>query len=319
MGKAKLSRQFFAAVLVAASVATALGQAPAGPLTEARELVDSGRLSKAESSLRAYLADHPDSADAHFLLGYVLFREQKATESLAEFTAGAKVRRPKADELETVASDYVLLGDFADADKWFSEVTVENPGDAHAWYLLGRTKYNEGRYDEAVSSFERALSLRPKYVDAQNNLGLSLRELNKLDEAKVAFQTAIDWQGNAPVDAQPYLNLGALLADQEDLNKAIPLLEKAVALSPENPKVHEQLGAAYAAQNDLPRAQSELQRAIALAPDTSALHFKLGEIYRKQKMRELAQHEFEICARLNSTHSSSTTPNPFQPASPLPK
>jgi len=319
MRNAKLRRPLFTAVLVIVSLKIVFGQSPADPLAEARELLTAGRLSKSEASIRSYLKDHPDSADAHFLLGFVLFREQKATESLAEFTAGAKVRRPKASELETVASDYVLLGDFADADKWFTEVTAETPNDSHAWYLLGRTKYNEGRYDEAVSSFEKALSLRPKYVEAENNLGLSLRELNKLDQAQAAFQAAIDWQGTEPADAQPYLNLGGLLADQGDLDQAIPLLLKAVTLSPDNPKTHEQLGAAYAAQNDLPKAQSELERAVALAPDTSALHFKLGEIYRKQKMRDLAQHEFAICAKLNSTHSSSTTPNPFQPLPAEPK
>jgi tetratricopeptide (TPR) repeat protein len=306
-------------ILAGVCACAALGQPSAEPLAEARGLLAAGRLSESESSIRTYLNGHPDSADAHFLLGFVLFREKKAKESLAEFTAGAKFRRPGVHELETVASDYVLLGDFADADKWFSEVTLESPNDAHAWYLLGRTKYNEGRYDEAASIFEKALVLHPKDVEAENNLGLSLRELNKLTEAKAAFQAAIDWQGNSPVDAQPYLNLGSLLADQGEFDKAIPLLVKAVTLSPENPATHEQLGKAYEEQKDLPKAQSELERAVKLAPDVSALHYKLGEIYRKQKMRELAQREFEICAKLNSTHSSNATPNPFQPAPPEPK
>ena len=122
----------------------------------------------------------------------MLLREQKAVESLAEFTAGARIRRPKADELKTVASDYVLLGDFADADKWFTEVTQEDPKDAGAWYLLGRTKYNENAFADAISSFERALALRPKYIEAENNLGLAWRELNNPEKAKAAFQTAID-------------------------------------------------------------------------------------------------------------------------------
>jgi tetratricopeptide (TPR) repeat protein len=290
----------------------AIGQQSADPLSESRTLLASGQLAKSEASLHAYLAEHPASAEAHFLLGYVLFREQKAKDSLAEFTAGAQVRLPKAEELKTVASDYVLLHDYSDADKWFSEVTVESPNDADAWYLLGRTKYNEERYDEAVSSFERALLLHPRYIEAENNLGLSFRELNELDMAKVAFQAAIDWQGNSPVDAQPYLNLGSLLAAQGGFDKAITNLVQAVALSPDNPKTHEELGSAYDAQGDLVKAQSELEKAVALAPDTSALHYKLAKIYRKQGLLELSRHEFEACAKLNSTNSSNTTPNPLQ-------
>jgi len=290
----------------------ALSQQSADQLAEARAFLASGLLAKSEASLRTYLTDHPASADAHFLLGDVLFREQKAQASLAEFTAGAKVRRPNSEDLKTVASDYVLLHDYSDADKWFSAATVESTKDANAWYLLGRTKYNEELYNEAIPNFEHALLLRPKYIEAENNLGLSLRALNKLDQARAAFQIAIDWQASSPVDAQPYLNLGTLLTEQGDLEKAIPCLLKAVSLAPNNPKTHEELAGAYKAQNNLPNAQSELERAVALAPDISALHYKLAEVYRKEGLKDLARHEFEICEKLGSTHSSNTTPNPLQ-------
>ena len=308
-----LRLQFVGLALVSLSAMQARGQGAANPLAEARDYLAAGRLAKSESTLRTYLSEHPDSADAHFLLGYTLFREKKATESLAEYTAGAKFRRPAAQDFEAIASDYVLLDDFTDADKWFTEVTVEKPQDEHAWYLLGRTKYKEGRHEEAVASFEHALALRPKYVEAEDNLGLALRELNRQDQAREAFQKAIEWQGDTPVNPQPFLNLGSMLIEEEQAAKAVPLLQKAASLAPENPAIHERLGAAYVAENDLPKAQGELQAAVKLAPDTSALHFKLGEIYRKQKMRELAQQEFAICAKLNSTHSSRDTPNPFQP------
>ncbi len=310
----KMTLQFQLWVLVFAQLCTItmLSQQPTDQLAEARAFLASGQLAKSEASLHAYLVDHSASADAHFLLGDVLFREKKAQDSLAEFTAGAKVRRPNSEDLKIVASDYVLLHDYLDADKWFSAVTVENPNDADAWYLLGRTKYNEELYNEAIPNFEHALLLRPKYIEAENNLGLSLRELNKLDQAKAAFEAAIDWQSSSPVDAQPYLNLGTLLTEQGDLEKAIPNLLKAVTLSPNNPKTHEELANAYKAQNNLSNAQSELERAVALAPDISALHYKLAEIYRKQGFKELARHEFEICEKLGSTHSSNTTPNPLQ-------
>jgi Flp pilus assembly protein TadD len=304
--------------LVILCAKAALSQQNADPLAEARALLAEGKLVDSETSIRKYLRGYTNSADAHFLLGYVLFREQKPKDSLAEFTAGAAIRRPVADDLKTVASDYVLLGAFADADRWFSEVLSENPQDVDVWYLLGRTKYNEGRYGEAASSFQRALALRPKYIEAENNLGLCRRELNDLDQAKAAFQNAIDWQGSLPSDSQPYLNLGTLLVDQGDYETAVRHLSRAAALSPDNPKIHEELGIAYEAQGNLPKAQAEFERAIVLAPNTPGLHFKLASLYRKEGLRDLARHEFEICAKLNSTHSSPETPNPFLPNSAAP-
>ena len=288
------------------------------PLAEPRSLLAEGKLASSEAALHDYLKDHPTSTDAHFLLGYVLFREQKPVDSLAEFTAGARTRRPKADELKAVASDYVLLHDFADADKWFTEVIVEKPDDADAWYLLGRTKYNENSFTEAVSSFQRSLALHPRNVEAENNLGLAWQGSNSPDKAREAFQTAIDWQGAAPTDPQPFLNLGTMLAEEPDFDHAMPLLLKAAMLSPDNPKVHEELGHVYEAQQNLPKAQSELERAVALAPDASALHFKLGQVYRREGMQESAQREFALCEKLNSTHSSTSTPNHLKPDQPGP-
>jgi Flp pilus assembly protein TadD len=308
-----------ALVLALAYPGFAHSQSTADPLAEARDLITAGRFARSEAWLHTYLSTHSASADAHFLLGYVLFREEKARESLAEFTAGAAVRRPKADEFKTIASDYVLLGAYSDADKWFTEVTSETPNDAETWYLLGRTKYNEGRYEECVVSFEHALALRPKDAKSENNLGLCHRELTQLKEAKTAFETAIEWQGQTPTDAQPFLNLGTLEADAGDWENAIGHLATAAALSPGNPKIHEQLGAAYQEHGDMSKAEAELTQAITLAPNSSGAHFKLAGLYRKEGKRDLAKREFDICARLNSTHSSSDTPNPYLPNSAAPK
>ena len=295
------------------------GQTSPDPLSRAHALLDAGKIQDAESVLRTEIAANPSSADAHFLLGYALFREQKARESLAAFTAGAKFRRPNADELKVVAADYVMLGDYSDADKWFSRVVAETPNDFDAWYLLGRTKYNENEYAASIADFEHAIALHPRYVEAENNMGLAWKGLNDRDKAQAAFQAAIDWQGTQPTDAQPFLNLGALLADQGDDAKAIPFLTRAVALAPKNPSVHEELGKVYLAINRLSEAQSELEQAIALAPDTSSLHYKLAQILRKEGQDKRAKEEFAICERLNGAHSSSKTPNPPSLNKPDPK
>lgn len=286
-------------------------QSPADPLAPVRALVDQGKLPEAEAALRTWITANPNSADAHFLLGYVLFREKKARESLAEFTAGAKTRRPSPEELKTVASDYILLDDLVDADKWFSEVVTESPDDANAHYLLGRTRFNENDYRGAIASFERSLALHPKYVEAENNIGLAWRELNETDKARIAFETAIEWQGSAPTDAQPFLNLGKLYGDQHQPAKAIEYLQRAAELAPNNPTIHEELSHVYAAQPDLPKAQAELEKAIALAPNVSSLHYQLGQLYRRQGLAAQAKKEFDLTAKLSGSHSSDKTPNPL--------
>jgi Flp pilus assembly protein TadD len=314
-----VSRRSSVYLLVACALllpGAAISQSEADSLKTAHSLLADGKFTEAEAALRRYLKDNPSSAEAHFLLGDVLFHEKRAVESLSEFTAGAKFTSPAAAELRTVASDYVLLGDFADADKWFSRVAVETPNDPEVWYLLGRTKYNENRFAEAIASFEHVLALRPKDVQAEDNLGLSQQGLGHTDQARTAFQTAIDWQRDAASDAQPYLNLGVLLTDQGDPAAAIQQLTKAAALAPQNPKVHEELGRALQAKGDMESAQSQLEAAVKLAPNAASLHFKLGQIYHHRGLNGRAQQEFAICAKLNGGHSSTEVPNPFTPVSP---
>ena len=285
-------------------------------LKDAVGMAQRGDFQNAERSIRTYLSDHADSADGHFLLGYVLYREAKPTDSLAEYTAGARFRRPSANDLATVAMDYVLLHDYPDADKWMTQATAQEPGNALYWYYLGRTKYNLNRFQEAVDAFSRCLKLRPDDVRAEYNLGLSYEGQALDNKAQAAYETAIAWQKDkAHQDPQPYLDLGTLLAKHGHPEQALPHLQKAIELDAHNPKMREEVGRVYEQLHDLAKAQLELETAVALAPNVAPLHFELGRIYQKEGMVARAKSEFARWTALNGTVStdSAETPNPDVP------
>ena len=268
-------------------------------------LVRQGELAAAENSAREYVQAHSNSADGHFTLGYVLFLESKAKESLAEYTQGAKYRAPGARDLKVVASDYVVLGDFSDADKWFSKVVEWNPKDFQAWYDLGRTKYNENRFDEAISVFKKALQLDPASVKAEDNLGLSYGALGNNDEAVAAYQRAIALQEkSADKNPGPYLDYGSLLVDDNRVEEALPLLTQAAAISPADFRMHRALGKAYAHLNETAKAREELEKAVKLAPGDAPVHFMLAQVYRKLGMTAQAKAENETYSRLTGTGSA---------------
>ena len=282
-------------------------------LQDARALAVEGKLPQAEAVLRKVLQSDSSSADAHFLLGYVYFREQKAKKSLAEFTAGARTRRPGVSDLRIVASDYVLLNDDSDAAKWFGVVVSEEKDNPNDWYFLGRAQYGENRFEQAIASFKKVLALRPHDERAENNLGLAWQGLNEVEKAKQAFHNAIAWQGEHPQDAQPFLNLGILLINSGKPKEAQGYLKTAVGLAPQNPKIREQLARIYISQNKYAQAQSELEAAIAKAPKAAGLHFELGRVYFHEGLHDRAQKQFKICAQLNGSHGAEATPNPYTP------
>ena len=274
------------------------------PLVKGRVLLQRGMTADAERFVRQYLESHPDSADAHFLLGYILFKEVKAKESLAEYTEGAKYRTPAGVDLKVVALDYVLLGDYVDADKWLTRSLELAPSDSEGWYYLGRAKYNENRFEEAVNAFDQCLKLDRKNVKAEDNRGLSLQGLSRNDEAIAAYRTAISWQAELQAkNPGPFINLGSLLLELNRPEEAIASLNEALAIPPETyrsqgmaelePRAHEQLGRAYTNLNQLPQAQAELEKAVALVPQDAHLHYLLGQAYRKGGRIEKAKAQFD--------------------------
>jgi tetratricopeptide (TPR) repeat protein len=306
-------------------------------LADAKSRLEKGQAKEAEPILRAYLAKDPTSADAHFLLGLTLFkeiqeiavaptlgrdaakpptrsadfREQRAKASLAEFSAGAKYRAPSARDLKIVALDYVLLGDYPDADKWLTKMLEWTPNDSEGWYYLGRTKYNENRFEEAVRAFEQSLKLEPKNVKTEDNLGLAYAGLNRVDAAISAYRTAMEWQKDASTkNPGPFIDLADLLLDQNRAQESIAYLREAIQIAPQDSKAHELLGKAYSRLDQFPQAQAELEKAEQLAPENANLPCMLGPVYRKQGLTEKAKVELDRCASLNGTHSLPQKPRP---------
>jgi tetratricopeptide (TPR) repeat protein len=263
-------------------------------MRQARALLSQGRLTEAKQAAVDSLETNQQSADAHFLLGYILFKQQDAKASLAEYTEGAKYRKPTAAELEVVAGDYVLLSDYPDADRWFSTALDLNPNDALGWYYLGRVKYNENRFEEALSAFGRCLALDARNVKAEDNMGLAFQGLGRNAEAIAAYRKALEWQADsAAKDSGPYLDLGSLLVDDGDTHEGLPLLMEAERISPADFRMHRQLGKAYMRLGQLENAQAELAKAIELAPNNAPLHFMLAQVYHRRGMRDQAKAETE--------------------------
>lgn len=259
----------------------------------------------AECSARRLTASVPQSADAHYLLGYILNRRDQPDASLKEYTTAAKFRRPLSNDLAIVALDYALLKDYRDAARWMTEALSGEPRNATYWYYLGRIQYNQNAFEKARLAFDRSLSLRPNDMRDLYNLGLTFEGLGQTDKAIEYYRRAITAEPLASMqDAQPYYDLGVLLARQNRPEEALPLLEKATQIEPRNPGIHEQLARAEEKTGQLDRSRKDLELAVALEPQISSLHFELGHIYQKLHMTDKARQQFSLCSTLAGTISS---------------
>src|SRR6266436_2474029 len=275
-------------------------------LYESKAHIHLEQFTAAEGALRRYLLAHATSSDALYLLGYVLHREGKATESLETYTKAAQLRTPIGDDLKIVGLNYVLLNDYPDAIKWLEKAVEAEPKNKEAWYFLGRAYYTKSSIPEARKAFLMVLQLDPHDAKAENNLGLILESEALPDAAMDAYRKAIQWQEQSVRPSeQPYLNLGSLLMEQSRVGDAIPLLQKAVELAPENAICRLKLGTAYLRLGKLTDAQRDLEKAVQLAPDDPAAHYQLGKLYKQMKALDRAKAEFDRTAELQSRAASS--------------
>ena len=67
-----------------------------------------------------------------------------------------------------------------------------DPKDTEAHYNLGNTLKELNKFEDAEESYKKAIKLKPDYAEAHNNLAIMLRELGKLEDAKISYQVAID-------------------------------------------------------------------------------------------------------------------------------
>ena len=288
----------------------------AASLPEVQALLNYSDWSAAEQRCREILLASPSSADARYLLGYTLYREGKAADSLHAYTAAAALRKPQATDLMAVGADYVILFDYSDADAWFTKVTDWSPQDVLGWYYRGRAEYKLEKFANALTAFQKALALDPQNPRIVDNLGLTFEMLGDTAKAKAAFLSAIQMETSKPTGySLPFLNLGTLLLDNNDLDGGMPLIERAVAMSPANPKAHEALARAYQQKGNYTAAEEQLHAALVEAPDAPSLHFLLGRVYEKQGLRKKAEEEFQRTAALNAQQVSSEVPDRVSPPS----
>lgn len=279
-------------------------------LSEARTLLVQHDAAGAEKMARDYLKENASSAYGHFLLGYILFTEQKAEESLAEYTAGARYQKPSAADMMAVGADYVLLKDNEDADRLFKQVTDMEPQNELAWYYLGRARYYENRYDDAVKAFGMCLRLKPNDVPAETNLGLALKELGRDEEAKQAYLQAMEWEkASGGRDGQPYLDMGLILRREQKIEESRSYLQSAADLEPNNPETHFEFAKTLEDLKKYPEAEAQLRQVLSLDPHASAAHYILGRVLKAEGHLAEANAEFAETSRLNGSKSAKDVSN----------
>lgn len=261
-------------------------------------------LARKEADLRAALASQPDSPSLLYELALVERQQDNPRASLDTYTQAAKLRRPTAQDLRSVALDYVLLNDYDDAIHWLEVAVSMDPTDTDILYSLGRCYYTKDRFADAGKMFQQALAIRPGSVKVEENLGLVYDAMNQPQDAEAALRKAASWTNAGGRDEWPFLDLGSFLLDHGRSNEALEPLQTAVRIQPLSAIAHEKLGRALLVNQQNAAGIAELEQAAKLDPKDPKVHFELGRALRQAGRTEEAKKEFELSQQLYAAHST---------------
>ena len=130
-----------------------------------------------------------------------------------------------------------------------------------------------------VTLWSDVVKKSPNKARPHFNLGSAYAKRSQLDKAIPLYERALEI---SPDLAQPHINLGEALEQQHKIKEATEHYRAALKLDPELPEAHNNMGAILAKQGRTEEAIQYYQNALKIRPHYATAHFNLGGILVEQ-------------------------------------
>jgi tetratricopeptide (TPR) repeat protein len=199
------------------------------------------------------IADDPEYALPYKERGYAYYKKQDYSKALDDFNKYAS-----------------LKDDISDVDFYYDKAWCENELE---------------KFDEAVTSLNKCVSLDETYADAYSELGFSYYKLKRNDEALAAYRKANN------LDAKKQLGIigmaDVFYMNLKNYDSAIYYLQKATSFNKTNKSVYYKLGWCYNDKERYEDAVAPLKQAVSIDKDYVLALQELGySLYKTKKYDE---------------------------------
>jgi tetratricopeptide (TPR) repeat protein len=160
-------------------------------------LVEIGQLEAAAGHFRASLELEP-KAEIYSDLGFVMARLGKPEAALADYQKALELDPECASAHFNLAVSLLQARKYGDAESHYRQALAVNPT-APTYNGLAYVLARQGRTDEAVAEYRKAIDIDPKFIPAYNNLAETLARQGKLDEAENYYRLSLAEQPSSAV------------------------------------------------------------------------------------------------------------------------
>jgi predicted TPR repeat methyltransferase len=224
-------------------------------------------------------------------------RHVEAEQQLRAVCAG-----PEAD-----AESWFFLGalsgarkDAAGAENFFRKALALNPDFLQARFNLGIALRDQDRLDDARAELEAVVASQPGHAEACNALGYVYVRLERQDDAERLFRAAL---ARNPAYLDALTNLGNVLSSRKRWAEAVALYRRALDIAPAHSDAAINLGGAFAMQGRVEEAITAYRQAIAANPANAAAYVQLGIAFKRLGKTQEAELAFREALRISPDHA----------------
>ncbi len=153
----------------------------------------------------------------------------------------------------------------------WKDVTEKSPKNGRGWMNYGLSLMGKGDFKEAIEAYKRAEITNPFYSYLFINFGIAYGALKDSIQAINHFEKG---RALAPNDYNGYVYYARYCFEEQQLQKARELAEKAIELNPSSYMAREILMGVYQALKMWPQLESLAGSTLVLLPgDTKAMQF----------------------------------------------
>jgi Tfp pilus assembly protein PilF len=201
-----------------------------------------------------------------------------------QFTLVPREDKKKQDPLTgRVAGSNPYLVDPAEYSRHFPKKTVKE-------FKKGVDASQQGKADDAIQHYEKALSYSPEFYPAHNNLGLAYLARQNFEAAQTQFEATLKANQN---DVEAYFNLANVLLLTQHYDGAGNEIEEGLKRDPNSAFGHFLKGALYSHTSQPELAEKSLLTALEIDPKMSQAYLQLVNLYLQQKRTSDAINELQ--------------------------
>lgn len=280
----------------------------AAQLHLAQVLLEQNQLEAANTYFAAAL-DTPGAAYAHLGRGRVAALRGNHQKAIDHFKAALE-RQPIANSvhydlaqshrqlgnLEAAASHLERFGGVAVTfpDPLLKELDRQRTGLVAQLRIAGQAIL-DGRYEDSLAAYEKALEIAPDDTETRTVYGLVLAQRD-LEAGLKEMQEALR---QAPEDAGIHLSYGQLLLEKQRPQEALEPLKSAVLLAPDLPEARLQLAAAHQSLGQLEPALGHYKAFLERIPDNLPVWLEQARLNLELGRLQDAQNDLERVLELD--------------------